>query len=587
MPFRFNCENCDVRIKVPDGSEGKKVKCPSCGHAQRVPGEAVTSVAAAAAQPARSAAKQPVAATSATPPKAGKPTSAETPEPKAAPTAKTKREPNRAADSLPPVDAREPDDALAALAAAAGQTASSPPVPPPPQTPHKRSPKRVVDEPIAPAGPAPLVSDVAPEPMVVSNESDQARSVESPQADNPVHDEIEDHEALQAFLAATEAQVQELPSAQEMVASPTTAIETTLSEPAPVTSYIEVPPVDVVDMDTALAGSALADSETAAPEPMPMPDEIASTASPMSASMDALFGTMPKPSPTAASEASVASESSDDAPDGHDDASIATRSISASQVSEAPAGEVRDLFDDFVRKERIEREAEIQAKTSQEVAAMEPAPSGSPASPVPSLKPTTPTRLAVRPATMKQGPAEPSPVVVVKTPPRVMRGGAAAVKATPVVVPQEPVNEPAAPDVASEPDALAIAAAALTARRAPVAIPLSGAAPAVPVTRPVEAAVVDEPIDAEPGEVVPVATSRRIKPPPAYSLLIVLCWALRLLACLSLVSVVKLVLMALDADYKPVDVAIIAPLGVGISAAIWAVGEVARVARDSARNGHR
>ena len=37
MPIRFACAQCDARVKTPDGSEGKKMKCPRCGHLQRVP----------------------------------------------------------------------------------------------------------------------------------------------------------------------------------------------------------------------------------------------------------------------------------------------------------------------------------------------------------------------------------------------------------------------------------------------------------------------------------------------------------------------------------------------------------------------
>jgi len=39
MPIKFACSNagCGKSIKVPDGSEGKKVRCPSCGMRQRIP----------------------------------------------------------------------------------------------------------------------------------------------------------------------------------------------------------------------------------------------------------------------------------------------------------------------------------------------------------------------------------------------------------------------------------------------------------------------------------------------------------------------------------------------------------------------
>lgn len=37
MPIRFQCEDCQSRIKVPDGAEGRKVKCPRCGAVHPVP----------------------------------------------------------------------------------------------------------------------------------------------------------------------------------------------------------------------------------------------------------------------------------------------------------------------------------------------------------------------------------------------------------------------------------------------------------------------------------------------------------------------------------------------------------------------
>ena len=37
MPIRFACADCGVRVKTPDGSEGKKMRCPRCGHLQLVP----------------------------------------------------------------------------------------------------------------------------------------------------------------------------------------------------------------------------------------------------------------------------------------------------------------------------------------------------------------------------------------------------------------------------------------------------------------------------------------------------------------------------------------------------------------------
>lgn len=37
MPIRFQCGKCQTRIKAPDGSGGKDVKCPNCGQRARVP----------------------------------------------------------------------------------------------------------------------------------------------------------------------------------------------------------------------------------------------------------------------------------------------------------------------------------------------------------------------------------------------------------------------------------------------------------------------------------------------------------------------------------------------------------------------
>ena len=37
MPIRFHCGDCRAKIKVPEGAEGRKVKCPRCGAVHRVP----------------------------------------------------------------------------------------------------------------------------------------------------------------------------------------------------------------------------------------------------------------------------------------------------------------------------------------------------------------------------------------------------------------------------------------------------------------------------------------------------------------------------------------------------------------------
>lgn len=37
MPIEFLCTACPKKLRVPDDSAGKKVKCPSCGHLQVIP----------------------------------------------------------------------------------------------------------------------------------------------------------------------------------------------------------------------------------------------------------------------------------------------------------------------------------------------------------------------------------------------------------------------------------------------------------------------------------------------------------------------------------------------------------------------
>jgi len=37
MPIRFVCEKCGKNLRAPDGSEGKKVRCPTCDNLQTIP----------------------------------------------------------------------------------------------------------------------------------------------------------------------------------------------------------------------------------------------------------------------------------------------------------------------------------------------------------------------------------------------------------------------------------------------------------------------------------------------------------------------------------------------------------------------
>lgn len=56
MTIRFHCPECQVRIKVPDGTEGKSVKCPRCGSIQKIPQAAGEVVHAQAGQPSNKSA---------------------------------------------------------------------------------------------------------------------------------------------------------------------------------------------------------------------------------------------------------------------------------------------------------------------------------------------------------------------------------------------------------------------------------------------------------------------------------------------------------------------------------------------------
>lgn len=51
MPIRFQCVKCKTRMRVPDATEGRKVKCPRCGESQRVPGERRSEIAETPAPP--------------------------------------------------------------------------------------------------------------------------------------------------------------------------------------------------------------------------------------------------------------------------------------------------------------------------------------------------------------------------------------------------------------------------------------------------------------------------------------------------------------------------------------------------------
>jgi len=48
MAIEFRCGNCDSRLKVPDDSGGKRVKCPKCESIQTIPGSSQPATAALA-----------------------------------------------------------------------------------------------------------------------------------------------------------------------------------------------------------------------------------------------------------------------------------------------------------------------------------------------------------------------------------------------------------------------------------------------------------------------------------------------------------------------------------------------------------
>lgn len=162
MPIRFACAQCDARVKTPDGSEGKKMKCPRCGHLQRVPEKGAapplekTEKDQKTEKPADSPAPAPSPPTP--PAKAQEPT----PAPQQPPADQPQPTP-----SPPGSNAASPDEALGALAAAGAQQTASPAdaedepppppevSPPPPETSPPQSPRpRPTPQPRANSGQA-------------------------------------------------------------------------------------------------------------------------------------------------------------------------------------------------------------------------------------------------------------------------------------------------------------------------------------------------------------------------------------------------------------------------------------------------
>lgn len=59
MPIDFSCDDCDARIRVPDGSSGKKTKCPKCQKLLLIPASSVPAANKPISPPASSPAPKP------------------------------------------------------------------------------------------------------------------------------------------------------------------------------------------------------------------------------------------------------------------------------------------------------------------------------------------------------------------------------------------------------------------------------------------------------------------------------------------------------------------------------------------------
>lgn len=100
MSIRLECEHCGTRIKVPDGTEGRMVRCPQCGHTQRVAPSSVAVPSDNALAASTQAQDQPPEALPSSPPeprlRLSKPTPLNPPAPSGKPVNPTTNEPSAA-----------------------------------------------------------------------------------------------------------------------------------------------------------------------------------------------------------------------------------------------------------------------------------------------------------------------------------------------------------------------------------------------------------------------------------------------------------------------------------------------------------
>ncbi len=520
MPFRFHCESCDVRIKVPDGSEGKKVRCPGCGQVQRVRGEQKEQKE----RGERGEPKKPAARKE----DAHRDVNDEAPA----------SAPGEADVSLP-----ERNEALLAFLAETADAAST------------GEAAFTAEEPQN-IHTAEEDATASPSPHAAADNAQPAADVVTGGVEGIAEDQV-------ANIPTTDGRETDQPSVSESQ-PPASAINEAATQAS--ADALKMEAVDVSE-----EGFEEASSQPGADEPV-------------------------KRSVADAADEVASDEDGDEEPG-----------------SEAPAGEVRDLFDDFVRREELERQSEDESDDAQE--STQPAGgSHSPRSLSVSASAGAEQEETIGKPKLHQ-PQVGEPVVVVKAPPappvppvppRVDRktpveavapamsaAAAPPEQRPPQAIPLSPVKsarenvaavaQPAAEDVAdaSEEDRRMMAAAAGV--HAPLragAGASGGGAGAGGREEPRWSAPL---LEASP----PAARPRRMAPPPGYATLLALCWILRALACISLVSVVKLGLLWIDAGTKWLDVLIVAPLGLGLVIGIWAMGEIARAVRDTARNSHR
>lgn len=194
MAIRFLCFSCEARIKVPDGTQGRKVKCPACGSLQRVPESSDTP-----------------------PERISQPASPETPAPAAAPPPATE------ASDAPPsqddagqvhdepaadeTDSHGPADALASLAMATSTPPEPSEVPQIPESSPESSPEFSPED----------------EAIELASPSDETSPPEAPEAS-------QDPESLETSAAAEAPEVAEVSASSE----PPAPVEVAVPQPAEV-----------------------------------------------------------------------------------------------------------------------------------------------------------------------------------------------------------------------------------------------------------------------------------------------------------------------------------------------------------------